>query len=157
MSQGGSCDHGSKMDANDLTRMKRLSGDRGRRRGSCATFVGRFASFSGYLAIEEPAQAYRCGETRSNERLRTVGAVGDKHGPQAHRKRHGPNHLYLAYARANSASHVVGALSAARARGRLMSPIHRAPASQQMLTPRSAARTMAASDKTCAVTNRRGG
>lgn len=106
--------------------------------------------------IKKAAQAQRCGKTRSDERPRTVEAVGDKHRPQAHRKRDAPNHLYLAWARANLASHVVGALSAARARDRLRSPIHRAPENQQMLTQRSAARTMAASDKNCGVTNRRG-
>lgn len=84
--------------------------------------------------IKKAAQAQRCGKTRSDERPRTVNAVGDQHCPQADRKRDAPNHLYLAWARANSASPVVGALSAARARGRLRSPIHRAPASQQMLT-----------------------
>lgn len=127
-----------------------------RKGDSCATLVGGFASFSGTWLIQKPAQAYRCSKTRSDERLRTVDAVGDKHRPQAHRKCDAPNHLDLARARANSATHVVGALSAARARGRLRSPIHRAPASQQMLTQRSAAMTMAVSDKTRGVTDRRG-
>lgn len=54
----------------------------------------------GTWLVQEPAQAYRCGKTRSDERLRTVNAVGDKHGPQAHRKRDAPNHLYLSLARA---------------------------------------------------------
>lgn len=106
--------------------------------------------------IKKAAQTQCRGKTRSDERSRTVDAVGDKHCPQADRKCDAPNHLDLAWARANSATHVVGALSAARARGRLRSPIHRAPISQQMHTQRSAARTMAASDKGRGVTDRTG-
>lgn len=77
----------------------------------------------GTWLVQELAQAYRCGKTRNDERLRTVSAVGDKHGPQADRKRDAPNHLYLTLARASSVRRIVGALSAARARGRLRSPI----------------------------------
>lgn len=144
------------MIANDLTRVRRLSGDGGAAEARPQLPSGELRHPALTWLIQEPAQAYRCGKTRSDERFRTVDAVGDKHRPQAHRKRDAPNHLDLVWARANSASHVVGALGAARARGRLTSAIHRAPESQQMLTQRSAAKTMAASDKNCALTNRRG-
>lgn len=50
--------------------------------------------------VQESAEAYRCGKARRDERLRTVSAVSDKHGPQAYRKRDGPLHLYLSLARA---------------------------------------------------------
>lgn len=143
------------MIANDLTRVRRLSGDGGAAEARPQLPSGELRHPALTWLIQEPAQAYRCGKTRSDERFRTVDAVGDKHRPQAHRKRDAPNHLDLAWARASSASHVVGALSAARARGRLRSAIHRAPASQQMLTQRNAARTMTASDKSRGVTGRR--
>lgn len=144
------------MNANDLTRVRRLSGDGGAAEPRPQLPSAELRHPAATWLVQQPAHAYRRGKTRSDERSRTVDAVGDKHGPQADRKCDTPNHLDLAWARANSMTHVVGALSAARARGRLRSPIHRAPASQQMLTQRNAARTMAASDKSRSVTGRRG-
>lgn len=154
MSQDGSCDHGAKTNAKDPTRLRRPSTIGVPQRRFVHNSRLRICVVLRVLGlIKKAAQAQRCGKTRSDERPRTVNAVGDQHCPQADRKRDAPNHLYLAWARANSASPVVGALSAARARGRLRSPIHRAPESQQMLTQRSAARPMAASDKSCGVTD----